>query len=69
VTGADIEALEAILDRSTLALLLHALAGICAEKAAGIEETWQDHRLATQWRAAMARIDATAESKAVGVIS
>lgn len=42
-------ALEGMLDRSTLADVIRALADICNAKAEHIEANWQDKRLATLW--------------------
>ena len=56
------EQLEAIVDKASLAEVVRLLSVICHEKAAHIEGTWQDNKLANSWRK-YARTLETAESK------
>lgn len=48
-SGADYLALEAIIDRSSVREVIHAIGVICQEKSAHIAENWQDERLAMVW--------------------
>ncbi len=41
--------LEALVDRFQLDVVLSALADVCYDKAAHVQETWQDRALAKAW--------------------
>lgn len=49
ITAAEREALEALIDRTSLHQVLFALSGICHEKAEHIRSNWQDPPTATVW--------------------
>jgi hypothetical protein len=56
-----INALEPILDRSTLSDVVFALARLCNEKAEHLLINWQDDASAKAWDKAAGRIDKLAE--------
>jgi hypothetical protein len=56
----DETALESIIDRQGLTVVLGMIANICTLKAAHIAEAWQDHRLAKKWQSASRRLDTAA---------
>jgi len=41
--------LETLLDQTSLAIMLEALASVCSDKAAHIAENWQDSATAKEW--------------------
>jgi hypothetical protein len=49
---ADEMTLESLIDKSSLRAVIEALSNIAVQKAAHVEETWQDRPLANQWRRA-----------------
>jgi hypothetical protein len=54
------EELESAIDHSSVRVILEIIAGICYEKAAHIEENWQDKNTARVWDRAGKRVEATA---------
>lgn len=50
LTMAERDALEALLDRTSVSAVLAALADLCGEKAQHIAENWQDRPLYESWR-------------------
>ncbi len=52
----DTDALEHILDRSTLSDVLAALDSICYEKAAHLRSNWQDELAGKRWELAGAKV-------------
>ncbi len=61
----ELLALEAIIDRTSLARTLEALAHICAQKSRHIEENWQNQPLARRWERAGNMIDKTSAKPAI----
>ena len=51
------DSLEVMVDRFGLSQVLDKLAEVCREKAAHIEENWQDNTLAREWDKAAGRIE------------
>lgn len=43
------DAIEALIDKTTLCAVIDALATVCDEKASHIRETWQDNETARAW--------------------
>lgn len=50
LTPADMQAIEAMIDRTDAGALVAAVGYICGEKAQHIRENWQDNRLAQEWQ-------------------
>lgn len=56
-TDAEIEnVLEALVDKHGVSKLLAALGSVCEDKAAHVEEAWQDKRMAWMWGQVAQRI-------------
>lgn len=68
LTPADSAALEAIIDRTSLAAVVEAIAAICYGKQEHVLTNWQDRGLAQAWYRAAVRVEATAASNAVRVL-
>ena len=49
--------LERLIDRSSLPMVLEALAAVCGEKADHVRTNWQDNALATVWGRAGRQLD------------
>jgi hypothetical protein len=62
LTADQLEALEKLVDASTLATVLEALAEVCHEKAEHLRVNWQDSGMAVAWTRAGNRIQATANT-------
>lgn len=52
------DTLEALVDRYSMAAVVHALARIADAKADHLETNWQDRHSAAQWTRVSARLDA-----------
>jgi len=62
LTPEDRNVLEQMIDRTSLAAVLDALALTCAEKAEHVRCNWQDDRLAKTWDRAVTKLLATQQS-------
>lgn len=49
VTTQEREALEALIDKTSLHQVLNAIAGICEDKAEHMRTNWQDQPAANEW--------------------
>lgn len=56
-----VRAIETMVDRDSVALVVRTLSIVCTEKADHIATTWQDAALAREWRAAARMLDGLAE--------
>lgn len=65
----EMQAVEAIIDRVGLSVVLSLIADICTEKANHVESNWQDAALAAQWESAAAWVDKLAQNAAIQHIS
>lgn len=63
------EVLERCVDRTSLKIVLDALADICHEKAEHVRVNWQDATLGSAWESAGKRVGTCAASRAVDIVS
>ncbi len=56
----DLDALEAMIDATSVSAVLEALAEVCSLKATHIAEAWGDYETATNWECAATSIDRVA---------
>lgn len=57
VSQSDVDAIERIVDHSSVAKTLEALSAVCFLKAEHIDENWQDRSLASAWERAGKAVD------------
>ncbi len=69
ITKAEFEALEKLIDSTSLRTVLGNIGMICAEKSAHILENWQDERLASIWQAAADHVEKLAEKNVIRRVS
>jgi len=60
MSNPDMNALETIIDRSTLHHVVETLADICREKAEHLRANWQDEAAARTWEKAALKLDGAA---------
>ena len=60
IQKADVDDLEQMMDRTSLAAVIAALADICHAKAEHVDVTWQDAGLAGSWRRDARKLEAHA---------
>jgi hypothetical protein len=65
LSQAQLDALENIIDHSSLEAVVDGLATIALQKAAHIEEAWQDRGLAREWRSASNYLEKVSHAVAI----
>ncbi|MGE0294710.1 MAG: hypothetical protein AB7P97_20355 [Hyphomonadaceae bacterium] len=66
LTRADVDSIEAIMDRTSLFAVLESIVGICFDKSQHISENWQDKSLAREWERAGKVVDKAANADVIG---
>lgn len=69
LTQAEHDALEAFIDRYSLAIVLEAIADVCQDKAEYLRTNWQDEPMSRDWDIAARKVQMTAIAPVVKQVS